>query len=87
MHTTTLLAAIGVATLAQAQRLTKPTLQNSLDYLQDGLMKNLHPVHSTNTQWANGWIPQDCSDMTKGAGLNPSDVSTYEVKYDDVSEV
>lgn len=85
MLTTSLLAAVVVASLAQAQRLTKPPLENSLDYLKDGLLNNLPSVHSTNIQWG-GWIPQDCADMAKNSGLNPDDVLTYSVTYDDVSQ-
>ena len=84
MYSTTLLATIVLYSLAYAQRLTKPPLESGLDYLQKGLMDNLHSVHSTNTQWK-GWIPTDCESMAKGSNLNPDDVSTFNVTYDDVS--
>ena len=84
MYTSALLATIGLSTLAYAQKLDKPPLEDSLDYLQQGLMDNLPSVHSTNTPW-NGWIPTDCQQMTKDANLNPDDVTTFNVTYDDVS--
>ena len=84
MFTTTLLATVGLYSLACAQKLTKPPLENGLDYLKKGLMDNLHSVHSTNNQWK-GWIPTDCESMAKSSNLNPADVTTYNVTYDDVS--
>ena len=84
MFSITLLATVGLYSLANTQKLTKPPLENGLDYLQKGLMDNLHSVPSKNTQWK-GWIPTDCESMAKSSNLNPDDVSTFNVTYDDVS--
>ena len=84
MHTT-LLGTLGLLAALARANLSKPPLEQSLDYLQQGLLDNLHPVHSTWDIWGAGWIPQDCKTMTQNAGLNPVDVETYNVHYDDVS--
>ncbi|KAL8842394.1 MAG: hypothetical protein Q9170_000522 [Blastenia crenularia] len=86
MRITTISTVVGVfTTLSSAQRLTKPALHPNLDYLQQGLLDNLHPTHSTWDQWGAGWIPADCKSMTQNAGLNPVDVETFNVHYDDCS--
>ncbi|KAI9874913.1 MAG: hypothetical protein M1830_009135 [Pleopsidium flavum] len=38
------------------------------------------------THWGPGWIPQDCKQMTLDAKLNPADVETYTVHYDDCGD-
>ncbi|KAL8852004.1 MAG: hypothetical protein Q9221_003109 [Calogaya cf. arnoldii] len=63
--------------------LDKPALRPNLDYLEQGLLDNLQPTRSTWDIWGPGWIPEDCKRMTANAGLNPFDVETYNVKYDD----
>ncbi|KAL8872111.1 MAG: hypothetical protein Q9174_002200 [Haloplaca sp. 1 TL-2023] len=45
----------------------------------------MRPTNRTTTKWNPGWIPQDCKSKTQGAGLNPLDVETFEVRYDDCS--
>ncbi|KAL9614047.1 MAG: hypothetical protein Q9167_001462 [Letrouitia subvulpina] len=81
------LAAVATALVAltQAQQLSKPPLRNNLDGLQQGLLDNMHPTHSTWDKWGAGWIPADCKTMTQNAGLNPVDVETFNVHYDDCS--
>ncbi len=85
MRAITLNSAGLLCALALAQRLDKPPLENNLDYLQQGLLDNLHPVQSTQTKWPTGWIPADCKAMTELAGLSASDVETFNVTYIDVS--
>ncbi|KAI4125533.1 MAG: hypothetical protein LQ338_004181 [Usnochroma carphineum] len=83
MHRATTMATFSVlATLTHAQ-LSKPPLHPNLDYLQQGLLDNLQPAPSTWDQWGAGWIPADCQTMTQNAGLNPLDVETFNVHYDD----
>lgn len=74
-------------TLATGQRLNKPPLEQSLDYLQQGLLDNLQPVPSTQQQWPAGQIPADCKSMTEGAGLSANDVQTFSVTYNDVNKI
>jgi hypothetical protein len=64
--------------------LPKPPLQPNLDNLNQGLLDNLHSPPYTLSQWAPGWIAQDCATMTSSANLNPADVQTYNVLYADV---
>ena len=85
MHTATLLAIIGLCSLASTQRLTKPTLESDLNYLKPGVTK-LPKVHSTHEEW-DGHIPTDCAQMAQDNKLDSNDVSTYTVNYDDVSSV
>ncbi len=79
------LAALGLSSLAygQSQKLTKPVLEQSLDYLQKGLLDNLGPIDHTTNQW-NGWIPQECHKMATDNHFDPNHVSTYNVTYNDV---
>ena len=85
MHTVIFIAwATVLFTLALTQRLDKPPLEANLDYLQKGLLKYLHPVNSSHTQWASGWIPSHCKAMTEHANLSAADVDTFNVRYDDV---
>ncbi len=74
-----------LVTLALTQRLDKPPLEVDLDYLQKGLLENLHPVHSSFRKWAAEWIPADCKLMTENSNLSATDVRTFSVTYDDVS--
>ncbi|KAL8778385.1 MAG: hypothetical protein Q9213_007440 [Squamulea squamosa] len=86
MYQTTRNVAISLlAAFTQAQQLSKPALQPSVDYLNQGLVNNLSPTHSTWDIWGPGYIAQGCKDMTQRAGLNPADVETYNVHYDDCS--
>lgn len=76
----------GVAAFAAlaAATLDKPPLHPNLDYLNQGLLDNLHPTQSTYDQWGSGWLPQDCVDMTNNAGLDPRDVQAWNIHYTDV---
>ena len=64
-------------------RLDKPKLVDNLDYLKPGLLANFPASSSHYNVWGPGWIPQDCKDITSKANLNPADISTYNVQYDD----
>ncbi|KAL8718416.1 MAG: hypothetical protein Q9225_004444 [Loekoesia sp. 1 TL-2023] len=64
-------------------RLDKPYIVPNLDYLQPGLLDNFPPTGSNNDVWGPGWIPKDCKDITSDANLNPADITTYNVHYDD----
>lgn len=76
--------ATSLATLALTQRLDKPPLEPSLDYLQKGLLEHLGSVKSSYKQWGQGWIPADCKTMTEDANLSAADVETFNVQYVDV---
>ncbi|KAI4140971.1 MAG: hypothetical protein L6R39_005570 [Caloplaca ligustica] len=83
-----LLAVYLFSTLTTADewtRLTKPALVPNLDYLHQGLLDHYPSVHSRYDIWGPGWIPQDCLNMAKNSNLNPADVLTYNVNYDDCS--
>ncbi|KAL8650991.1 MAG: hypothetical protein Q9226_004916 [Calogaya cf. arnoldii] len=75
--------AFSLLPISSRAALDKPPLRPNLDYLEQGLLDNMHPTHSTWDIWGPGWIPEDCKAMTENAGLNPFDVETYNVKYDD----
>ncbi|KAL8920870.1 MAG: hypothetical protein Q9208_006042 [Pyrenodesmia sp. 3 TL-2023] len=85
------LASLGIgflAALAQAQgdptaKLDKPPIVDNLDYLQEGLLKNFPSTTANTDPWSPGWIPKDCKDIVKEAKLDPADITTYNVKYDD----
>jgi hypothetical protein len=64
--------------------LDKPPLHPNLDYLNQGLIDNLHAPSYTLDEWGSGWIAEDCATMASGAKLNPADVHTYNVHYADV---
>ncbi|KAL8634692.1 MAG: hypothetical protein Q9228_007727 [Teloschistes exilis] len=85
MYKKTATAIVSLLATSTSAALSKPPLHPNLDYLQQGLLDNLHPTHSTWDVWGAGWIPQDCKTMTQNAGLNPLDVETYNVHYDDCS--
>ncbi|KAL8660055.1 MAG: hypothetical protein Q9202_006821 [Teloschistes flavicans] len=85
MYKKTATAIVSLLATSTSAALSKPPLHPNLDYLQQGLLNNLHPTHSTWDIWGAGWIPQDCKTMTQNAGLNPLDVETYNVHYDDCS--
>lgn len=78
-------AAFAGANAPGAQRLTKPPIAPSLDYLKDKLLSSLPATAYTLDQWPPGYIAADCAQMTKDAGLNPGDVDTWNVHYSDVS--
>lgn len=82
MHSVAILGALSFSSLALSQRLTKPALESSLDYLKAGFLQNLPITTATHREW-NGWIPTDCETITQAAGLNPADVSTFSVHYAD----
>ncbi|KAL8998817.1 MAG: hypothetical protein Q9188_006020 [Gyalolechia gomerana] len=63
--------------------LDKPPLVDNLDYLQENLLENFPAAGSNYDPWNPGWIPRDCKDLTAEAGLNPADITTYNVNYDD----
>jgi len=84
MYTLSLLGASALLLGMSAALLSKPPLQPNLDNLNQGLIDNLHAPSYSLSQWAPGWIAQDCATMTSGAQLNPADVQTYNVKYADV---
>lgn len=71
--------------LVASQRLNKPALQPDLDNLKQGLLDNLHPVHSTRDRFKAGYIPSDCKRIAQGEGLNPADIQVWNIHYDDVS--
>ncbi|KAI9733476.1 MAG: hypothetical protein M1818_007224 [Claussenomyces sp. TS43310] len=75
-----LLTAVGVLT---DDHLDKPPNEPNLDYLESGLVANLPITNANVTEIANGYIPQDCVDMTTSDKLNPIDVTAYTVTYDD----
>ncbi|KAL8756286.1 MAG: hypothetical protein Q9184_004548 [Pyrenodesmia sp. 2 TL-2023] len=85
------LASLGIgilAALAQAQgdpnaKLDKPPIVDNLDYLQEGLLQNFPSASANTDAWGPGWIPKDCKDIVTGAKLNPADITTYNVNYDD----
>ena len=73
------------ATFASPQEIDKPPLQDNLDYLHDGLYKNLPPVTPTWSEWFDEYIPQFCLDVSKSDenGFNPADMKSYDIRYDD----
>ena len=73
-----------LCTLARTQRLDKPPLAPSLDYLQRGLLEYLPPVPSSYEQWTGDWIPSDCKTLAEGSNMSAADVETFNVRYDDV---
>ncbi len=83
-----LIAVLGIVfarlTLLTAQRLTKPPVESTLNYLEQGLEKNLPIVKSTKSQWGAGWIPQDCKTIVQDEGHQASDIQIFSVTYDDV---
>ena len=87
MHSITIASVLGLLAATSQAALSKPPLRSNLDGLQQGLLDNLHPTHSTWDKWGAGWIPQDCKTMTENAGLKATDVETYNVHYDDVRPV
>lgn len=52
------LAVAAVSAHDRSSRLTKPPLENSLDYLEHGLEQYLKETKYTATKWNNGYIPQ-----------------------------
>lgn len=65
----------------------KPAMNPGLNRngLKQGLLDNLHPMHSTWEYWEKGWLPQSCRDIAKDHGLNPADFTVFNVHYDDCS--
>lgn len=91
MYLSIAIASLGIGlltTLTHAQgdiyaKLDKSPIATNLDYLQPGLLANFPSTSHHTDVWSPGWIPQDCKDITTQAGLNPADITTYNVKYDD----
>lgn len=80
-----------LASLASAQ-LDKPIIDpefpgGGLDSLDEGLNDNLElPGNTTWDPWDAGWIPEDCKTITEGAELNPMDVISFNIHYDDCED-
>ncbi|KAL9088206.1 MAG: hypothetical protein Q9165_006333 [Trypethelium subeluteriae] len=86
-----LLSTLASASFALAQHdtsapLTKPTLVDSLNYLEQGLEDNLAQTAYTLSQWTNGQIPKDCFDIANDEGQAPTDYEVYEVTYSDCGD-
>ncbi|KAI9792066.1 MAG: hypothetical protein M1816_003048 [Peltula sp. TS41687] len=71
------------SSVAWAELLDKPALRDNLNHLKQGLMDYLPSTPSTYTKWPRGWIADDCKSMTEKAGLDPVNVTTYAVTYND----
>ncbi|KAL8707094.1 MAG: hypothetical protein Q9225_007831 [Loekoesia sp. 1 TL-2023] len=69
--------------LVTSQRLNKPPLQPDLDNLKQGLLDNLHPVHSTRDRFKAGYIPSDCKTIAQREGFNAADIQVWNIHYDD----
>ncbi|KAL8686604.1 MAG: hypothetical protein Q9218_006991 [Villophora microphyllina] len=69
-----------------SQRLDKKPLQPNLDNLEAGLLANTHPAKSTMKQWPVGWIPANCKAIVERENMNPADIRTYNVTYDDCKD-
>jgi hypothetical protein len=66
-------------------KLTKPTLNENIDFLKAGLIKNLPETKYTLKKWDAGWIPSKCKDLAKDTKTSPKDFEIYDVTYTDVS--
>ncbi|KAL8806657.1 MAG: hypothetical protein Q9182_001185 [Xanthomendoza sp. 2 TL-2023] len=84
MHpTSTITLGIGLLATLACARLDKPALRDNLDYLKDKLNEHFPVKTPAINKWGDGWIPKFCLDEVKNEGLNPADISTYNVKYGD----
>ena len=79
-----LLAAAAYAAVDPEAKLTKPPLENGLDYLKSGMLKALGPVAHTPKQWPTGVIPANCKSIAERQKFSAADITAYEVKYTDV---
>jgi hypothetical protein len=82
--------ALVAASLVSAQidpnaPLDKPTLVDSLDYLNDGLESNLPLTDYNSDLWDAGMIPSSCKSIAEGQSLAPADFQIYNITYNDVS--
>lgn len=84
MQPSTFLSAL-LFTVSVAAKLSKPPLHENLDYLEAGLKAHLQSPPYQVTEWNPGWIAEDCKSIAENENLNPADVKTYSVKYDDCS--
>ncbi|KAH8891452.1 putative conidiation-specific protein, partial [Thozetella sp. PMI_491] len=72
-------------------RLTKPALANNLDYLEEGLVKNLPLTPYTVNKWDPGYIPSECKHIASGevyssVKYDPADFEIYDVHYSDCGD-
>jgi hypothetical protein len=88
-----LLSILSASTIVLAHdtgaRLTKPALASNLDYLEEGLVKNLPLTPYTVSKWDPGYIPSECKHIASGAiyssvKYDPADFEIYDVQYSDV---
>ncbi|KAF8428524.1 hypothetical protein EV426DRAFT_543398 [Tirmania nivea] len=70
-----------------AALIDKPLISPPMPSLDQGLLNNLKPTHSTHSQWKWGWIPQDCKTMVQDEGFNPYDVEVFNIHYTDCPDV
>ncbi|CAL8576762.1 hypothetical protein XPA_002627 [Xanthoria parietina] len=87
MYTTSTIA-LGVSLLASfayPQKIDKPAVQPNLDYLKDGLQKNMPSIGHHVDPWSEDWMPKFCLEQSKSEddGFNPADIKTYNIHYDD----
>ena len=86
-----IIPALVAATLASAAshdtraKLTKPVLNQNIDYLKDGLNKHLTETKFKKSQWQSGWIPQACKNLASDTKTQPQDFEIWDVTYDDVN--
>ena len=73
------------ATVNPEAKLTKPPLEDDLDYLKAGMIEALGPVAHNSEQWAAGVIPADCKSLAEGEQFSAADLTAYQVTYADVS--
>ncbi|KAL8697307.1 MAG: hypothetical protein Q9224_002384 [Gallowayella concinna] len=84
MYTTsTITFGLGLFASLACAVLDKPPLRENLDYLKDKLSENFPIPQRDVNKWGDGWIPQFCLDKVRENGLNPEDISTYNIKYGD----
>ncbi|KAF2638199.1 hypothetical protein P280DRAFT_405066, partial [Massarina eburnea CBS 473.64] len=67
-------------------KLTKPVLNQNIDYLKDGLNKNLPETKYTKSQWQSGWIPQACKNLASDTKTSPKDFEIWDVTYADCGD-
>ena len=84
MRTLTLYMLAQLAALTVA-RLNKPKLAKDLDYLKEGLDKNLPPVNSTVLRWTSEWIPEDCKRHAEQRNISAANIEIFDIYYDDCS--
>lgn len=69
--------------------LDKPAIQPAFDLdgsMETQLRQYLPQKAFGYTQWAAGWVPQDCYDAATDNGFSPADYAVYDVTYTDCSE-